>query len=150
MTAVYLALVGFITLGPQPLHGQGDTLLRRVLDRFADTEYTSWITYSRVEFGANVMMFLPVGLFFLLLFGRRRWWLAIIASIVLTGAIEFTQLFLPTRVSDPRDLLSNTIGGTIGVLLGLALTLGKARQLRLSAENTRLRAEVSRLRRPQR
>lgn len=38
-------------------------------------------------------------------------------SIVLSSVIEFMQLLLPSRVSSYSDILSNTLGGIIGVIL---------------------------------
>ena len=84
LTVVYLGIVGWVTLGPQPLDRQSNALLWRVLSVFSGHDSTSWITYSRVEFGSNILMFVPVGLFFLLLFGRRLWFMGVIAGIVLT------------------------------------------------------------------
>jgi VanZ family protein len=121
-TLAYLAFVGFVTLGPQPLDRGGQHLLWRVLRVFAGHDLTSWITYSRVEFLANVGMFVPIGVFFLLLFGRRFWFVGIIAGVVLTSAIEFSQLFIAGRVSDPRDIVANSLGATIGVLVALLVT----------------------------
>jgi len=118
-TVAYLALVGWVTLGPQPLDGEGQALLWRALRFFARHEQTSWLDYSTVEFASNVLMFVPIGLLFLLLLDLRRWWLAVLLGVALTCGIEFTQQFLPTRVADPRDLLSNSIGAAIGVLVGL-------------------------------
>jgi glycopeptide antibiotics resistance protein len=131
ITLGYLALVGWITLGPQPFDGNSGGLVWRVLRLFQRYETTDWITYSRLEFGANVAMFVPIGLFFLLLFGRRLWWLSVMFGVGLTIAIEVAQLFLPGRVSDPRDLLANSSGAFIGVMAGLVLTASKARQIRL-------------------
>lgn len=130
LTVVYLGVVCWVTLGPQPLDERSDSWLWRALSFFGRHDVTSWITYDRLEFAANMAMFLPVGLFFLLLFGRRLWWLAILLSFALTVGIEFVQLFLPNRVSDLRDILSNTSGATIGVFLGLALTARGARRRR--------------------
>lgn len=132
-TVVYLGVVGWITLGPQPLDDQGKTLLWRALRVLGRHDLTDWITYDRVEFGANIAMFFPIGLFLLLLLGRRQWWLAIVIGFLMTCSIEFAQLSLPGRVSDVRDIVSNSIGATLGVLVGLLLTAGKARQLRRAA-----------------
>jgi glycopeptide antibiotics resistance protein len=132
-TAVYLGVVGWITLGPQPLDDRSESLVWKLLGLFARHQSTDWITYSRFEFGANVAMFVPIGLFFLLLFGRRLWWLSIAFGVALTFGIEYAQQFIPNRVSDPRDLLANSAGAVIGVLAGLVLTAGKARRLRRSA-----------------
>lgn len=43
-------------------------------------------------------------------------------GLALSGAIELTQaLFLDTRVPDARDLLANTLGAVVGMLLMLLL-----------------------------
>ena len=86
-------------------------MLDRFLDFFARHDATDWITFDRVEAAANVVMFVPVGLFFVLLFGRRLWWVAIIAGAAFSIGIEYVQLeFLPTRVADVRDVITNTSG----------------------------------------
>lgn len=122
VTAVYLGVVAWITLGPQPVglvRTAGVFRLLALLRRHAATE---WITYPTVEFAANALMFLPIGLFLLLLFGRRLWWFAVIMGVLLSGAIEFAQLYIPGRVSDVRDLASNGLGALLGVLLALVVT----------------------------
>jgi len=145
-TLAYLGLVGWITLGPQPLDDRANGLLWRVLEVFGRYSETDWITYSRVEFGANVAMFVPIGLFFLLLFGRRFWWLSILFGVALTVGIEAAQMFIPGRVSDPRDLVANSSGAFLGVIGGLILTAGKARRIRrAAAERKRLRTGPVRL-----
>lgn len=129
-TFVYLAFVGWITLGPQPLDDANDAWLWRALRFFGRHDLTDWITYQRVEFAANVAMFVPIGMFFLLLFGRRLWFISVLAGAALTCAIEFVQLFMPDRVSDVSDLIANSIGTVIGVLFVLIVTAGAARRLR--------------------
>ena len=127
LTVGYLAIVGWITLGPQPLDDRGVGLLRAVLGILARHDLTSWITYDVVESAANVAMFVPIGLLFLLLLGRTSWWLALLAGVALTCAIEFTQLFLPGRYSDPRDIVMNSLGALVGIGIGLLLTLATGR-----------------------
>ena len=131
VTMGYLAVVGWITLGPQPINSGNGDLLWRALRFFSSHESTRWLTYSRVESLANVAMFVPIGVFFILLFGRRLWFLSVISGVLLTLAIEFAQQFIPGRVSDVRDLLANSIGTVLGVLVALLLTHAKARRLRI-------------------
>ncbi len=138
VTFAYLGLVGWLTLGPQPLDDSADSLLWRLVAFLARHEQTAWIGYNTIEFTANILMFVPVGLFFLLLFGRRRWWLAVLFSAALTIAIETAQRFLPERVSDPRDLLSNSIGGVIGVAAALIVTWPAARRAQRRRRDLRL------------
>ncbi|WP_022886190.1 VanZ family protein [Glaciibacter superstes] len=122
VTLVYLAFVGWVTLNPQPSQTSSNGWLLRALGFFARHDSTDWITYSLVEFIANIAMFIPIGVFFLLLFGRRKWWLAIFVGVVLTCFIEFVQLFLPARYPDVSDLVANSTGTVIGVSLALVLT----------------------------
>lgn len=137
VTFAYLALVGWLTLTPQSSSQESGLLweFALLLDRYAPTE---WITFNGLEFAANVAMFVPLGLFLVLLLGRRQWWLAILFGVLLTVVIETAQQYIPNRVSDPRDLLSNSIGAVIGTLLALVLTASKARRIRVRATAQRV------------
>jgi hypothetical protein len=126
----YLAIVAWVTLGPQPIDDEGRGILMRIIRRVRVLEGFEWVTLANVEFAANILMFVPIGLMFVLLLGRRLWWLAIVFSIALTVGIETLQLFIDGRVSDPRDLVSNTIGAVAGVFGALIITWPKARSLR--------------------
>jgi hypothetical protein len=68
----------------------------------------------------NVVMFLPVGVLAALLIRRRRWPLALLAGVAFTSVIELVQVPEPDRISDPRDLVMNTAGTMLGVLIVLA------------------------------
>lgn len=135
-TFSYLGFVAWVTLGPQPVDAGDDALLWRALRFFSRYDLTDWITYHRLEFLANVGMFVPVGMFFLLLFGRRMWFVAVLAGVAMTVTIEFVQIFLPDRVSDVRDIIANSIGTLVGVLFTLAVTASTARRLRQAARQT--------------
>ena len=137
LTVLYLGAVGWITLGPQPFNSSNDSIILRIVSVFSRHNATKWIDYPMLEFLANVAMFVPIGLFFLLLLGRRQWWLAIIAGVVLSLGIEFTQSYLPTRVTDIRDIVANSTGGLVGVIGGLIVTTPKARRLRREADARR-------------
>ena len=58
----------------------------------------------------------------MLWFGVRGWWTAPVLGLATSAAIELAQAaFLDTRVADPRDLVSNTLGAVVGMLLMLLL-----------------------------
>ncbi|WP_374007130.1 VanZ family protein [Leifsonia sp. LS-T14] len=118
---VYLAAVGWITLNPAPGDPAGNPLLRQVLRTLSALPGLGWVDYDVAEFSANVLLFVPMGVLFTLLLGVWRWWLAVAFGVAATLVIEFVQLFLPERVSDPRDLLANTVGTVLGVAI-VALT----------------------------
>jgi len=125
VTVAYLAVVAWITLNPAPGNPAGNPLLRSLLRFVSAVPGLGWVDYVVAEFSANVLMFVPMGLLFTLLLGRWRWWLAVAIGVVATLVIEFSQLFLPARFSDPSDLLANTLGTLVGV--GIALLLPTVR-----------------------
>ncbi|MEO7122564.1 MAG: VanZ family protein [Lacisediminihabitans sp.] len=117
-----MAFVAIIGLYPTPVDRGIDGLLFRVLRALARHDL-GFITYARVEFSANVLFFVPVGLLLALLFGARWWW-AIILCVALSSMIELSQLlFLPHRYASFGDILANSLGGTIGAVLALLLLL---------------------------
>ena len=122
VTALYLGAVAWLTIGPQPIGLVRAGGVFQLLALFQRHTTTAWITYPAVEFAANVAMFVPIGVLLLLLAGRRWWWMAALAGVLLSTSIEYAQLFVPGRVSDVRDLVSNSIGTFAGVLVALLLT----------------------------
>jgi glycopeptide antibiotics resistance protein len=141
-TVCYLALVGWLTLGPQPLDANGRGLLHRVIRFISGDNTLDWITFALVEFLANIVLFIPVGVLFVLLLGWRRWWAALLLGVGLTASIEFAQLFLQDRVADPRDLVSNSIGAFIGVVVVLLVTAWRTRRERAQAPPQRQREDA--------
>jgi VanZ family protein len=122
VTTAYLAFVGWVTLTPATDAPTQSDLVLRVLARLQGQPHLGWLTYDRAEYLANVALFVPVGVFLLLLFGTRYWWLAIAAALFMTSLIETAQRSIPGRVSDDRDVAANTMGAVIGVVVGLVLT----------------------------
>lgn len=123
LTGAYLFFVGWLTLTPQPIDADHQQFVVRVLDALHRRGYVESIDYSRAEFLANIALFVPIGMFLLLLFGAGGWWLAGIGSFAMTVFIETVQQQIPGRVSDERDLFANTVGALIGIAITLVLTL---------------------------
>ena len=114
-TLAYLGLVGWVTLTPASSAPTSSDLVDRVLARLQGYDELAWLTYDRAEFGANVALFVPVGLFLLLLVGTRWWWVAAVGAFALTWVIESLQRSFPGRVPDERDLVANTLGALVGI-----------------------------------
>lgn len=135
-TLAYLGFVAWLTLTPGSAAPTSSDLVMRVLARLQRYDELAWLTYDRAEFLANVALFVPVGLFLLLLFGTRFWWVAAVAAFAMTSAIETAQRSIPGRVPDERDLAANGLGALIGIVVGIVLTLpatlrrGRARRAR--------------------
>lgn len=69
----------------------------------------------------NVFGFVPLGFFFCVYFSRwmpikRAILLTIVFGCVVSFVIEATQYYLPTRDSDSRDWLNNTLGTILGAI----------------------------------
>lgn len=136
LTFAYLGFVALVTLTPASDQPDYTSLTERALARlktYPDLDpITRHLSVDRVEFLANIGLFVPVGVFMALLFGSRLWWLAVVGSIALTSAIETAQRSIPGRVSDPRDVVANSAGAVIGIVLALVLMLpGTLRRRRL-------------------
>lgn len=127
LVAAYFLAVAWIVFWPAQVDTTGEVPLLGVLSWLNAHGIPEWlVNYSTVEFTANVMMFVPMGLIFVWHLPTRKWWLSPLAGLACSAAIELIQgLFLPDRVSDVRDLASNTLGALLGALFGL-LVRGKA------------------------
>nr|WP_227463467.1 VanZ family protein [Nocardioides lijunqiniae] len=123
LTGGYLVFVAWLTLTPQPIGADDQQLILRALDALHRRGYAESIDYARLEFLANIALFVPIGMFLLLLLGAGQWWLAGIFSFLMTAAIETAQRQIPGRVPDDRDLLANTAGGLVGIVVALVLTM---------------------------
>ena len=122
LTGGYLAFVAWVTLTPQTYAAEHIAIMYRLLSVFHRHGYLLSIDDSRLELLANIALFVPVGMFLLLLFGTRLWWVALAASLALTTAIEIAQRSIPGRVPDERDLVANGLGAIIGILVALVVT----------------------------
>jgi glycopeptide antibiotics resistance protein len=143
LTGGYLIFVGWLTLTPQPIGPDQQQFIQRVLDALHRRGYAESLDYVRLEFLANIALFVPIGMFLLLLFGAGGWWLAGLGSFAMTAVIETLQHQIPGRVPDDRDLMANTIGALIGIAIALLLTLPATMRRRERKRYERQRAAAS-------
>ncbi len=120
--ALYTMFILAVTLSPTQL----DVSTQRLVFRFVDVLHRfgvpTWFDYAEVEFTANILMFVPFGFMVTLLLPVRFAWLAIIISLSFSMGIEFFQReFLAARVFDVRDIVANTLGGSIGFVMAAFL-----------------------------
>ena len=67
------------------------------------------------DFILNVLLFAPLGAALVCAGTRPRW--AVLASSLFSAAIELAQLWIPGRDSSLGDVLSNSLGALLGVVL---------------------------------
>lgn len=81
-----------------------------------------------LEVGANVVLFIPAGWIAGTLLPRRKWWLGLCGGVLASATAELAQaLLLPGRVPSLRDVLANSLGVALGILLAVALDRRRAR-----------------------
>lgn len=122
----YLALVLAVTLLPAPWPPNAYEASWGVLNPSTWTSAETWRNGSALEFMMNIAMFVPIGL---IAARYLRGWMRILAPMALTLGIEIAQIPLADRISDPRDLIANTVGALIG--LGIAGIAGASRPARV-------------------
>ncbi len=116
----YLLCVGYLVFAPQPTTPGG------AVDRL--TRWIRWglgfpeITANHVEFALNVVMFVPLTLLGAFVFprlGAARWMLIALAATVGIETVQF--LALPDRSGGVRDVVSNSLGAALGLVLAAAV-----------------------------
>ena len=67
----------------------------------------------------NAMLFVPMGYLLLLWFRRlrKRPWLAVVICIAVSVGIELLQEWTGLGMADWKDVVSNALGGAVGVLI---------------------------------
>jgi acetyltransferase-like isoleucine patch superfamily enzyme/VanZ family protein len=117
LLTLYLAALACIGFWPTPVDRPLSGLLDDVLSLLQGHALTAEIDYKIVGSAANVVLFIPFGLFVALLLPARRWWLAAVAGLPVSAAIEAVQfLALSQRQPSLRDVATNTIGALLGAV----------------------------------
>jgi glycopeptide antibiotics resistance protein len=71
----------------------------------------------------NVVLFVPLGAFLVLITGRAWWWVTLLAAAG-SGAIEIVQGLWLAREATWSDVLANTLGACVGAVLVSLLARG--------------------------
>ncbi|WP_244946435.1 VanZ family protein [Microbacterium saccharophilum] len=113
--ALYLAVLAAVAFWPSPVD-QGAGPLLRVVTRLIPV-----LTYPRIEFAANIALFVPFGLLLALIITRNRWLVLPIAFLA-TVTIECVQaVALGARTPSVLDIIANTAGACLGMLAAAAI-----------------------------
>lgn len=114
-------LVAFAALWTSPIDQPVAGSLDRVIEAMHVRGMPSFVDYGLIEFLANIALFIPLGLLFGLVLPVRAWFVMLLCGPALSVAIELIQHVLPARDASPADVLANTVGSTIGVLIALGI-----------------------------
>jgi len=110
------------TMWPTPLDQGYQSAIDKVLAVLHRNGIPKWFGYNKLEFSANVGMFVPLGFLVALILPQKLWWLSLIVCPGMSVAIELVQgAVLDARVSSAQDVLANSLGALLGILVALAI-----------------------------
>jgi VanZ like family. len=122
VTLVYSMFVVYGSLVPLEFNNLSvDT----AISQFKGIRYLQLGPDSRADWVANIVLYIPLAFFASATFGGVRYPLirallavvVLIFCIALAIAVEFTQLFYPPRTVSLNDLMAESLGTVIGVLV---------------------------------
>ncbi len=113
----YFSFVLWVVMSPNLDSSFGvNTIATRVLRVLHRLGVPEGFGFMELEFVANIGMFVPLGFLLGLAFGRG-WWLALFLLPMVSVGIEWYQgEYLPGRVADVRDIVSNSVGAWVGAI----------------------------------
>ena len=114
LLALYVFALALIALWPEPVDRDAGPILRVIRSVFPV------LTHARVEILANVVLFVPFGALLAIAL-RRSGYLVLPIVFVTSAAIEAVQTLLPLRTTSYIDILANTVGGCVGLLVIAAI-----------------------------
>lgn len=121
LAACYALFIVYVSLTPfSGWQGQGLYFIDVLTAPLAQT-------FTWFDFTLNCLSYFPIG--FLLAYMLRNQFsfvrvllLATLAGFLLSVSMEYTQMYLPRRVSSNTDLLSNTMGTFFGATIALLIS----------------------------
>ena len=121
LAAVYFTALAGILFWPSPVDRPIDSALMHVIQWLHSHGLPEWfIGYRKVEFAANILLFIPFGIIVALRLPKNLWLFSIVIAAAFSGAVELAQaIFLPERVPAWSDIVANTSGAFIGAALVL-------------------------------
>ena len=124
LLAIYLTVLTLASLWPTPVDGGGFIwyLTSQVLQFTQGISWLNWLQYNQLEAIANALLYLPLGVFLVVLLPKLRiWWLLPIPVLVSVLAEVSQRFFLPARYSTLDDVYHNALGGVIGVVISVSI-----------------------------
>jgi glycopeptide antibiotics resistance protein len=120
----YLIVLITTSLWPKPVDGEGllATITRELL-RFTSTkDLLNWIQYNQLEAIANVLLYIPLGIFLVMFWPKVRISLLALIPILVSLIAEGSQrMFLPDRYATINDVFYNALGGVLGIVIAASI-----------------------------
>ncbi len=129
ITSMFILFLTFATYGSLVPLDYTPLTFEIALDRFTNVLNADLDFSSRTDWTTNILLFVPIGFFGLGALavnqGRKR--AAILSPVVALNCViislllEFSQHWFPTRTPSLNDIVGESIGGAIGILIWLSV-----------------------------
>ena len=120
--ALYAALVLVAVFWPTPIDRDYQSSIVKVLEVLHRHGIPNWFGYNKLEFLANIAMFVPLAFLVALVLPTRVWWLVLLICPAFSVAIELTQgALLAERFASVLDVVANSTGAIIGTIIAVVL-----------------------------
>jgi len=73
--------------------------------------------FTALDIYGNILVFVPMGIYVSMFSSRTKWYLNLLKIVGVSFAIEFTQYVLAIGAADTTDIVTNSIGGLIGIMI---------------------------------
>ncbi|WP_411730550.1 VanZ family protein [Paeniglutamicibacter sp.] len=116
LAVAYLLALVLIAFWPTPVDRPVSGSLTGLIGWLHAHGMPSFIGYNKIEFGANILLFMPFG--YIVAAWTRKWWHPLAAGLAASFLIELGQeLLLPNRFGSFLDVVANTAGAALGAVI---------------------------------
>lgn len=122
--ACYLIILVATSIWPKPVDGEGilSIITSELLQFTARTPALDWIQYNELEAIGNVLLYIPLGIFLVVFAPRTKTILVALVPVLVSLLAEGVQrLFLPDRYATINDVVYNSLGGLLGILIAKSI-----------------------------
>ena len=113
----YLAMLVWVVFAPAREAGRVTGLVASIAQLLGVVGTPFVPAYVVLEFLANIALFVPLGALLALASARLPGWAIIVTGFASSVVIELVQLALPSRFCTVSDVVANTLGTGLGLLL---------------------------------
>src|SRR5690606_8924036 len=90
------------------------------------------LTYDRIEFGSNILLFVPLGIGLALLLRRSRHLVMPVALLVSLTIESVQAVYIAARTPSVYDIIANVSGAAVGLVAVAVFETLRRRRARLS------------------
>lgn len=119
---VYTLFILAVTLSPTQMDINYQNAVVRLIGVLHRNGVPEWFGYGEIEFLANIAMFVPFGFLIAILLPQKLSGLTVLVGPAFSAFVEnFQREFLSERVASVYDVVANSAGAILGLVLAAIL-----------------------------